>query len=66
MVDDIGQRGDVAVASLIAEVHNPDRCRDCAAGRCEIGADARQVLAGYRARREAQSHRTVSAPTPSA
>lgn len=49
MVDDLGQRGDVAVASLIAEVHNPRRCRDCAAGRCETGAAARQVLAGHRA-----------------
>lgn len=55
MVDDLGQRGDVAVAALIAEVHNPDRCRDCAAGRCETGAAARQVLAGHRATRQAVS-----------
>lgn len=44
---DLGPRGDVAVASLIAEAHR--RCRDCAAGRCETGAAARQVLAGHRA-----------------
>lgn len=51
MTDDLGQRGDVAVASLIVEAHK--RCRDCAADRCETGAAAAKLLAEYRRRRAA-------------
>ncbi len=51
MVDDLGQRGDVAVASLIAEAHK--RCPDCRAGRCETGAAATELLAEHRKRRAA-------------
>ena len=48
---DLGQRGDVAVASLIAEAHR--RCQDCKAGRCETGAYAAELLAAHRQERAA-------------
>lgn len=53
MVDDIGQRGDVAVAALLLDAHGPDRCRDCAAGRCETGDWVDRQLAPWRRDRAA-------------
>ncbi|OKI52835.1 hypothetical protein [Micromonospora sp. CB01531] len=69
MVDDIGQRGDVAVASLIVEAHR--RCRDCKADRrkpravprCETGAWAAQLLAAHRAWRRQQTTGRNQRPT---
>lgn len=51
MVDDLGERGDVAAASLILEAHR--QCRDCAAGQCETGAQADELLAAHRQARAA-------------
>ncbi|MFE7874407.1 hypothetical protein ACFUYE_29175 [Micromonospora humida] len=49
MADDIGQGGDPAVASVIVQVHQ--RCPACAAGRCETGRWAAELLARVRASR---------------
>lgn len=66
MVDDIGQRGDVAVASLLAEVHNPRRCRDCQAGTCETGAWATRRLAAHRAARRSRPPQQSERPQAAA